>query len=154
MPYLTDKQLNDVLDLPVSLPASQLKADTWLVLASVRLVSPQKLTYRHLQLQLLDFTANGDIVYSDSARGLVYVAIFKDYDVSQRPGGANSPVIPQGSNQDLIVASDVGIISRDQSIPLDLTASGDYSFVIVNNTTNVELRAAVNGQIRLALNPV
>ena len=59
MSYITDKQLEDRIDLPISLPVTEVKRNSWLVLATYAIAAPMKLNFRFLQLQLMNAVVVG-----------------------------------------------------------------------------------------------
>lgn len=154
MGYITEKQIADRLDLPVALPTTEVKRNNWLVVATFKIQSPMQLTFRYLQLQLVDFTTVGTsgVTLVESGKGMCYVGIFKNYDGTSPSGNPNL----QGTLNDVVIASAAGVVSRNpDNASLVLTGGAvpeSYSFVLVNNTTNTDIRANINGQIRLDLN--
>jgi len=154
MSLITDTELADQLDLPVALPAAVFKKDSWIVLATVKLQNPMRLTYRFLQLQLQSVTIDPAIggaepTIVDATKGLAYVAIFKNYG-GERPGSS----VAQGTNFDVVNATAAGLFERatSTSLVIDATSVATYSFVLVNNTGNADLKMSVCGQVRLDLN--
>lgn len=168
---LTLQELESIVDLPVSLPMTLVRADDWLVVASVKLVAGQTLTFSQMNLTVIDASQAGvvlplgnqcnqfNIKLINNSYGIAYIGIAKDYSSSTDP----STVTWVGSASDVISASSVGVYTRSASAPaLEITEPGDYSFVVVNNcatntsstTTdiyNVDLRLVVSAQVRLTL---
>lgn len=159
MAYLTENQLGNVMDLPVALSATDLRMGDWVVVAAVRIVEPVRLTYKLANLTVsastvdpADITA-GNKIYGNL--GFVYLTLRKDY-ISGSPGEAGG--------YDALVATDLGIYSRDTSLVVTLTSAGVYSWIIASNmqastdatpiiptSTSIDFRVAVTGTVRLEL---
>lgn len=156
MGYLTENKLKGTIDLPIALPATTIKQGDWVVVATVKLVAPQRLSLRSLTLQLLE--ANVDVADIATANkvvpnlGLLYVVLRKDY-TSGTPGGSGA--------LDYLALDDVGVTTRS-TVPVLLTAPGSYSLICANNmqavtgvtiptSTSIDFKALVTGQFRLEL---
>lgn len=149
--YLTSSFLENKGDLPIALPTTKLRRGDWLVLATLKLQPPMQLQFRDLQLSLIQAVVDPTLtsVLVAPARGLAYVAIFKDYAQSDP-----ATMIPQGSSTDVVSISATGVSQRDPSAaPLVISpaAPSTYSVLLVNNTTGTDLQLSVNGQLRLDL---
>ena len=156
MGYLTESKLKTVLELPIALPSTTLRQGDWVVVATVKLVAPQRLSLRALTLQLLESTVDtGDIDTSNKLvpnLGLVYFVLRKDY-ASGTPGGSGA--------LDYLKLDDVGVVSRS-TVPVLLTAPGNYSVICANNMqasttsaistdTSIDFKVLMTGQFRLEL---
>lgn len=159
MAYLTENMLSNVLSVPIALPSTDLRMGDWVVIASVRLITPMKLTYTVANLQLsassvdpADITA-GNKIYGNL--GIAYLTMRKDY-ISGSPGAAGG--------YDALIINELGIVSRDTSTSVVVTEPGLYSWIIANNmqpstdtvpvipvTTSIDFRVAVTGTVRLEL---
>lgn len=160
MSYITDKQLEDRIDLPIALPATEVKRNSWLVVATYAVQAPMKLSFRFLQLQLIAAEVVGgeegdtETEFSSQlinpSKGLCYCAIYQGYALE------NPATLPNvGTLNDIIVADKVGIFSRPTATPLVIdgpAVSNHYSIVLANNTDNTDLKLVLNGHIRLDLN--
>jgi hypothetical protein len=154
--YLTSEKLSNIIDLPVQIPATELKMGDWVVLGSVKIATPQRLRFRFLNLQL--HTSN--VTLSDIAAtnkilgnlGFAYVALRRDYS-SGNPGAAGA--------LEVINISEIGIAERT-SVEAIYTTPGRYSWIIANNmqpsassgvpsSTEINFRLSVTGQVRLEL---
>lgn len=144
--------------MPVSIPLTELEPSDWLILATVRLFSGQTLRYRFLQLQLTDITfPDGEALVDCEARipdlintsfGYAYVAIFANYVVNTDP----STLTYTGTSADVVTLSSTGIAYRDTDVDeLVVTETGDYTWLLVNNTSNANLKLAVVGQANVDL---
>ena len=159
MAYLTENQLGNVMDLPVALSATDLRMGDWVVIAAVKVVTPVQLTYKLANLTVSAATVNtaditaGNKIYGNL--GLVYLTLRKDY-TSGSPGVAGG--------YDVLVATDLGIYSRDTSLGVIITAPGVYSWIVASNmqastdavpviptSTSIDFRVAVTGTVRLQL---
>lgn len=156
MPYLTENQLASTLDLPVALPATELRQGDWLVIASISVVSPMRLRFRQLNLSLLSCSVNTSLIANSNRiygnLGFVYIALRKDYS-GESPGSADA--------KDVFGVTALGTYARPGD-ELILTESGVYSFVIANNMkasasssvptdTEINFRVAVTGMARLEM---
>lgn len=159
MAYLTENQLGNTYDMPIALPSTDLRMGDWIVVASIRIAAPMKLTYKLLNLQLSAATVDpalitaGNKIYGNL--GLCYLTLRKDY-ISGSPGVAGG--------LDAVVSNGLGVTSRDTAISVQVTADGVYSWIIANNmqpstdtvplipvSTSIDFRTAVTGSVRLEL---
>jgi hypothetical protein len=154
MAYLTENKLSNLVELPIALPATTLKQGDWVVVATVKLVSPQRLSLRALTMQLLEATVDiGDIVTGNKVvpnLGLAYYVLRKDY-VSGSPGGAGA--------LDYLKLDGVGAVARS-TVPAVFVGPGNYSVIIANNmqtstestiTEDIDFKVLMTGQFRLEL---
>lgn len=156
MGLITEKRLSGMLDIPVSLPAAELIQGDWLVLSTIKLVEPMKLTLRYLNLQII--TSNVDVENIGTSNhiatnlGLVFVGLYRNY-TSGFPG--------QIPSLEAVLGTGLGVFSRPV-VPAFYTTPGVYSFIVANNmkssstsaipvTTKITFTACVTGQIRLEL---
>src|SRR3546814_3360722 len=83
MGYLTEAGLSNIIDVGIQLPSTEIKQGDWLVIATVKIASPQRLRYRFLNFQLHGSNvAMGDIADSNKLLGnlgYAYVALRRDY---------------------------------------------------------------------------
>ena len=159
MAYLTENQLSNVMDIPISLSSTDLRMGDWVVVAATKIVSPMRLTYKLCNLTVSASTVdpaditNGNKIFGNL--GLVYLALRKDY-ISGSPGEAGG--------YDVLVATDLGIYSRDTTLGVIITTPGVYSWIIANNcqastdatpviptSTSIDFRVSVTGTARLEL---
>lgn len=167
--YVLKEYIESIIDLPASLPLTEVRAADWLIVATVKLLAGQQLAYRYGLVQVYAASINGvDLALNDQCNpvtirrvnpsyGLAYLGIAKDYSSADDP----SRVTWQGTAADVITAPSVGVYTRNQeSSELIITEPGNYSFVVVNNCvasstdsgsdlTNVDLQLVVTAQIRL-----
>lgn len=154
--YLTSSKLANIIDLPVQIPATEIKMGDWVVLGSVKIATPQRLRFRFLNLQL--HTANvslSDIASTNKILGnlgFAYVALRRDYS-SGNPGAAGA--------LEVLNISEIGIVERS-TVETIYTTAGRYSFILANNmqpsstsgvpsSTEINFRLSVTGTVRLEL---
>jgi hypothetical protein len=128
----------------------------WLIVGTVRLVAPQRLSIRQMTLQLIDSTVDVDDVEVSNKvipnLGLVYAVLRKDY-VSGTPGGSGA--------LDSMYLDEITTTSRSTVSAL-YTTPGNYSIIVANNTkavsgvtipttTSIDFTVMVNGAFRLEL---
>jgi hypothetical protein len=171
MALLAENDLEQVMDLPVSLSATKVLREEWIIVASIQLFEPMRFTLRWLQLQLLEvinpFTdgtiivepnSDGqcvfpaeDITVINPSYGLAYLALYRGFVA------ANDPNLQAPQEPPLFVgavdatAAAIAVRSLD---PVVYATAGLYSFVLVNNTTNRDLRLTANGSVRVELVPL
>ncbi len=154
------------------MPSTLVRSGDWLVVASFNLLSGQTLLYKDMNLTVLSASIDGvdlalgnqcnqfNIKLLNNSYGISYVGIAKDFSATSDP----QSVTWIGSAADVISADSVGTYVRSSSATeLEITESGVYSVVLVNNcesttstqTTsqlyNVDLKMIVSSQIRLKL---
>lgn len=156
MAAVTETKLRSTLDIPVALPATTIKQGDWVVVATVNISTGQRLSLRHLTLQVISATVNmADIAVSNrvvTSFGPAYLVLRKNY-VSGSPAAAGT--------LDTLSISAVGVVNRTGS-PLFVTDPGYYSVIVVNNcqastsstistATAIDLQISVTGCLRLEL---
>lgn len=159
MAYLTENQLTNTQDMPIALPSTDLRMGDWVVIASIKIVTPMTLTYKVANLQLSASTVDPDLITAGNKiygnLGLCYLTLRKDY-ISGSPGEAGA--------YDALVSNGLGITSRDPSVTVQLTAAGVYSWIVANNmqpstdttpvipvSTSIDFRLAVTASTRLTI---
>jgi hypothetical protein len=159
MAYLTENQLNNVVDIPIALSSTDLRMGDWIVAATVKIEAPMRLSYRMANIAISGSTVNtanitsGNLIYGNL--GLAYLALRRDY-ITGSPGAAGG--------LDVLVAYDLGVYTRDPSSAVLLTTPGVYSWIISSNmqpstdtspviplTTSIDFRISVSGSARLEL---
>lgn len=154
MGYLTTNKLTNIVDLPIQLPATEVKMGDWIVIASVKIAAPQQLRFRFLNIQMhssdvdLASITSSNKIYGNL--GLAYVALRRDY-ASGSPGQAGALELLSISALDLVERSTTETV---------YTTAGRYSWLIANNmqpsssssvptSTEINFRLSVTGQVRL-----
>lgn len=172
MAFLTENKVAKTLDIPVSLPAAELKQGDWLVVASIKLKEPMKLTFWYLTFQMLASSVDtrdiGESNKISPALDLAFLGLYRDY-TSGHP--SNTPALDvvrireniSVSGDCLPVTDTLGQFITVRSSPvLTFTTPGVYSFIVANNmqpsassaiatTTSIDFQLCATGQIRLEL---
>ena len=127
MAYLTERKLSNTLDLPISLPATEIKMGDWVLLGTVSIMAPTQITYRAIHLSFISTTVPLANINSFNLIvpnfGLCYVGLFYNY-VSGDP--STLPTL------DVLQATNLGIFTKTTS-PIVVSTPGTYSWLIVNN---------------------
>lgn len=170
MSFLTEDQLDNQVDLPVSAPTILIEQQKWIIVSSVKVVDPMQLNLRWLQIQLVEVVnpytdgtvtvtpnAQGlcvfppsDIILDNADYGLAYLGLYRGFSPAVPPLSQSlqePPLIVGGVN-----ATAAAIAARNTT-PTVYATAGVYSFVLVNNTQNRRLKVTVTGQVRMVLNP-
>jgi hypothetical protein len=156
MGYLTENKLRNVVDLPIGLPDTTLKQGDWVIISTVKVVAPQRLSMRSVTMQLLESSVDTSLIVSGNKvvpnLGLVYVVLRKDY-ASGVPGGTGA--------LDYMLLDDLGTVVRS-TVPVVLSSPGNYSLICANNmqpsnlstistSSSIDFKVLVTGQFRLEL---
>src|ERR1044072_1872865 len=127
MAFITEKKLASTLDVPVALPLTELLQGDWLVVATIKVVEPMRLSYRYMNLQLTEASVDLDDIDSSNKISanldLVFVGLYLDY-VSGHPG--------LSAALDAVKAGALGVVQRTSPVVLAATP-GVYSFIAANN---------------------
>lgn len=160
MAYITENQLSGVVDLPICLPATDLRMGDWLTVAVVKVTEPMRLTYHTAQINLMAASVDTSLITSGNKiygnLGLAYLTLRLNY-------GSGSPGVAGGL--DAVVASALGVTARDSSTSVIVTEPGVYSWLVASNmqpstdvtpvisqATSIDFRVAVTGSVRMELN--
>jgi hypothetical protein len=156
MGYLTTSRLTNIIDLPIQLPATEIKMGDWLVVATVKIAEPMRLRYRFLNLQLHTASVEmSDIAATNKIfgnLGFAYVALRRDYSAGN-PGAAGG--------LEVLNISELGLVERT-NVETIFSTAGRYSWIIANNmqpssssdiptSTEINFRLSITGQVRLEL---
>lgn len=172
MALLTENKISKTLDIPVSLPATEVKMGDWLVIASIKLVEPMRLNFWYLTFQMLASSVDTrDIDDSNKispSLDLAFVGLYRDY-TSGHPSSTPALDVVRireniSTNGECIPITDIlgQFITVRSSPVLQFTTPGVYSFIVANNmqpsstsviptTTSIDFQLSVTGQIRLEL---
>ena len=159
MAYLTENQLTNTMDMPIAVPSTDLRMGDWVVVSSIKVVAPMKLSYKLANIQLSASTVDPALITASNKiygnLGLVYLTLRKDY-LSGSPGVAGG--------LDALVANALGITQRNTTVTVQITTAGVYSWIIANNmqpstdtvplipvSSSIDFRVAVTGSVRLEL---
>ena len=172
MAFLTEATLSKTLDIPIALPATEIKQGDWLVIATINIVAPMKLVYQYLTLQMLSSSVSTDLIATENkispALDLAFIGLYRNY-LSGFPGNqAALDVVKiretETTEEDCIPINELNgqfITVRTEPI-VEYTTPGVYTFIIANNmqassssdipvTTSIDFRLSVTGMIRLEL---
>lgn len=159
MAYLTENLLSTTLDTPIALSTTDLRMGDWLVIATVKIAVPMRLTYRMTSLELLTCSVDTALITNGNKNfgnlGYAYLTMRKDY-ASGSPGAAGG--------LDALVATSLGYFERDTTTSVVVTDPGVYSWIIANNmqpstdtvpliaaSTSIDFRLIVTGSVRVEL---
>jgi hypothetical protein len=172
MAFLTENTLSKTLDLPINLPSTELKMGDWLIVSTIKLVYPMRLSYRFMTLQMLSSSVTtSDIVAANKVSpslDLAFMGIYLNYS-SGHPG--TQPALDvvkiresQSAAIDCVPVNELsGQFITVRTEPLvEYSSPGVYTFIIANNmqastdstiptTTSIDFRLCATGQIRLEL---
>lgn len=172
MAFLTESKVSKTLDIPVNLPATELKQGDWLVVASIKIKEPMKLSFWYLTFQMLSSSVDTrDIDETNKispALDLAFLGLYRDY-TSGHP--SDTPALDVVRIRETIsvsgdcipVTDTLGQFITVRSSPvLEFTTPGVYSFIVANNmqpssasviptTTSIDFQLCATGQIRLEL---
>ena len=154
---MTESKLRETLDLPIALPTTEILMGDWIIAASIKLISPMRLTYRYANLHLLSANVDTSLIGSSNrvnpSLGIAFLGLYYNY-VSGHPASTSS--------LDVLPLSSVGVVYRSTSSPVYFVEPGIYSVIIANNCkasssssiptdTSIDLKLCATGMIRLEL---
>lgn len=155
MSFLTDNRLASVFDLPVALPATELRQGDWLVVAVVKVVAPMRLTWHHVSLSLLSCSVDTALLTAGNRiagnLGLVYLSLRRQYG-GEPPSSAGA--------LDIFGVTTLGTHNRPTTPEVVIVEPGDYAWVVANNmqpsaassvpsATRIDFHVSVSGTARL-----
>jgi len=156
MSYLTESKLANVIDIPVGLPLTELKMGDWVIVSSFKLISPMKITYQHVNLQLTSCSVDTGLIAASNRvfgnLGLAYLALRLNYSAGS-PGASGA--------LDSFSISALGSFNRSGPV-VTLTTPGIYSWIVANNmqpssssavptSSSIDFKLSVTGAARLEL---
>jgi hypothetical protein len=157
MAFLTERKLDNTLDLPINLPATEIKMGDWVVIATIRLSAPSRLTFRMLHLNFISSTFGLDKIRAQNrinANGsFCYTGLYFNYS-SGDPGSLSA--------LDIVKTNTLGLTTRTSSA-IVRTEPGTYSWIAVNNIQwsdqnalltiqdSADFRMCITGQCRMEL---
>lgn len=148
MAYITEKQLEDKIDVPIQLPATEILAGNWLIVTCIKIPTETvvTLTLRFLQLRLLELVGSeADCSVPEDVN--IKLGLFKDFNFQTSP---DSQTEVEG---ELILQATVpapSTVERDFGTTLRLEEPGTYSWVV---WTDADAKIAVAGTVRVDVNP-
>ena len=147
MSYVTEKLLEDKIDVPIQLPATELLAGNWLVVTCIRIPTETLVTLslRFLQLKLLELVGSeADCTVPEDVN--VKLGLFQDFNGQASP---DSQTAVQGEILQSAVPAP-STVERDFATTLRLEEPGTYSWVV---WTDSNAKLAVTGAVRVDVNP-
>lgn len=159
MAYITESMLSNVLDIPIALPATDLRMGDWVAVGAVKIVAPMRLTYKLSTLQVFESTVDTSLITSGNKiygnLGFVYLALRRNYSTGS-PGAAGG--------LDVLAATSMGVFSRVLTNVVVAVTPGTYSWIVASNmqpstdttplipaTTSIDFRVAVTGVARIEM---
>jgi hypothetical protein len=149
MPYLNQKRYGTIIDIPISLPQTDLYAGNSISVATVPLAEGQMMRIRWLQVQMLGYTSPPPptVPLNIDAFGFVYAAVYDagNLDVD-RPTG--TPLV-------LLNVTGAGTKGLNVHNTFDIYSPSVYQVALMNNTNaigGVNVSLTLTGSIRLYLN--
>jgi len=155
--FLTEKKLNSTIDIPLSLPQTELYPTNSVVLATICLQEGQSLTHQVMQVHVLAINGDGQAAplndnRSIPARGHIFVSI-------EEVSGSTYASLADGFTENYTPTLALGPIARNVNTPCVASipkggASKIYVVKVTNNCTgtNSKLCVCATGSIRLNLN--
>jgi len=172
MAFLTENTLSKTLDLPINLPSTELKMGDWLVVATIKLVYPMRLSYRFMTLQMLSSSVDTTTIVTANkispSLDLAFLGLYLNYSSGHPGTQAALDVIKiresESASVDCVPVNEIsGQFITVRTEPLvQYTTPGIYSFILANNmqastestiptTTSIDFRLLATGQVRLEL---
>jgi hypothetical protein len=134
--YLTEKRHRSIVNLPVSLPETELRRGRYLTCAQINLALGQTLRVRCLNLHLISvLTASVVPQIFNTALGLASAGLYL------------TPMMC--SSALLLTAQAPGVTALNSFTYWDFSTPGLYSFVVSNNCSNADLSVALTGAVQL-----
>lgn len=155
MAYLTENALASTFDLPVTLPATELKQGDFLLLATIKVTTGMTIRWKHVNINLVSCSVDTGLIAASNRiygnLGLVYLALRKDY-VSESPGASGA--------LDIFGVTALGTYARPATSEVVIVEPGTYSWLIANNmqpsnsssvpaSTSIDFTLGVSGVARV-----
>lgn len=138
---VTTYQFDNIIDIPVLLPQTEIRAQDSLVICSVKLLLGQTLCLGYMACQLVQIDP-GDAIKANSSLGLAYVGIFA--------GGFESLRTPSGTPINFVSMSGPQISVLSPYNQRNFAGPDIVEIVVVNNT-DLNMEVAVTGTAKLIL---
>lgn len=133
--FVSSQRFSRVVNLPVGLAQTELRAGKTLIVATVQLARFQRLELRSLTLGLCAVLTPGAVpVYINSALGLCSVGLYRGVMVTA----------PLALTYSLGSTTTVNPFSN-----CVVETPGTYSVIVSNNTNNTDVSVAVTGALKL-----
>jgi len=136
MSYVTDRRFARVVNVPASLPETELRRGKSIQIAQWRLELGQKLVLKSLCVHVVRVLTPGRLpAYANTALGTASVGLYLD-------GALTSPIAFARTEV-------VGAVSVYPYAAHTAVTPGLYTVVVSNNTTNIDLSVCVAGVFRV-----
>lgn len=134
--YITADRYETVYDLPIQLPQTELRRGRYIIFGTVSLGLGQVLRVRCFNLHLINILTPSAIpnIFS-TPLGVVSAGVF------------TTPMMCSGAL--LMRAASPGVVGFNSFQYRDFGTPGNYYFAISNNTTNIDVSAAVTGTCKI-----
>jgi hypothetical protein len=165
--FVQEDRLLSLFDLPVQLPQTMLSAGGWLAVATVQVPTGATLDLRWMQLYVaaLENTDSTDPCGTSGVNAinpnfpggsLASLFLIKDWAPTTTPWTQTTfDLLVAPSNFDSAPGAVPPVISvRPLATPLSITEAGNYTFVVLNNTTNRNLAITIDGVVTLDTDPL
>lgn len=150
--YLVERQLEDLIVIPIALPVTRIEASSELTLSVLQLTSSsQRLKHPYLQIKVVTRDPSTPVAPSrdDVSHGYVFGAI---YD--------KNSLLVAGSSTEISAAGNLAP-PMTATLPATITpisgpsiGSDEYTYRVVNNCTSVAVEVIVAGVWKIDLNAV
>jgi hypothetical protein len=154
MALLTEDRLANIIDIPVSLPATQLLPGAYVLVGSIEVISPQTLAVRELQLQIANIEAAPTDINPDFLAGsLACLLIIAGFAPDTAPNVQAYSLLlaaPTDFNTALTTAAPI-IVAVDPAKPIVLSNPGVYSIIVLNNSNSTVTAAPIPGTLDVAV---
>jgi hypothetical protein len=168
-----EERLISLFDVPVLLPQTTVPAGASMAVATIQLAGKATLDYRWMQLCVAS-ASNTSVTDSDNDADDVDVTpinvvnlnfptgsvaslfLIKDWSPTAEPWTQTvvDTLIAPANVADAQRAAFPLIVARDLTAPLKITELGNYTVVVLNNTTNRDLTITVTGAVTIDSDPV
>lgn len=168
MSYVSEDRLMTLFDVPVTLPQSTIYAGVVLAIGTVQLPANSKLDLRWLQLFVIEADSNSAsdpcgatsqfiINANYPAGGIATILLVQNWTPAADPW---TQIVIAAATVTLTTTAAPSPISLPQiaalnpAAPVDISTAGNYTFIVINNTTNKTLDISVTGAATLDIDPV
>lgn len=134
--FVTASRYATTCDIPIQLPQTELRRGRYIVAGQVRLILGQTMRVRPLSLHFISvLTAGVTPIALTTGTGIISAGVYLG------PMLCSSPLILRSFSPSIITMNPFQY--RDFSTP------GIYSFIVSNNTQNVDVTAALTGVAKI-----
>lgn len=134
--FITTTRYNSIFDAPIQLPETELRRGRYIIAGQIQLTLGQTMRVRCFSLHLVTIiTASATPNIFSSALGVVSAGIYLS------PMMCSSPV--------LLSANAPSVVSLNSFAYWDFATPGLYSFIVSNNTSNVDVSVSLTGVAKM-----